>query len=129
MNSLHLLAFPTLLAFAASGAGAQGPSLPSRSPPRPEPAPVIFVQTYQTIEPQYPPPQQQAPGAEAPPPADAPPAEPPPEPRKPYVIGETYDSLPAGCMKLIEKGAAYYYCGGEWYRSAGGGKYKAVKAP
>ena len=38
-------------------------------------------------------------------------------PRKPYVIGNSYASLPGGCMKMIEEGAHYYYCGGgEWYR-------------
>jgi hypothetical protein len=48
-------------------------------------------------------------------------------PRKPYVIGNTYDSLPAGCMKMIEEGAAYYYCDGEWYRQEGK-SYRAVTA-
>ena len=57
---------------------------------------------------------------------EAPP--PPPPPREPYVIGRSYASLPGGCMKLIEEGAAYYYCGGEWYRQAGK-QYRAVHAP
>jgi len=67
---------------------------------------------------------------------DAQPAAPapsPPPPRKPYVIGNTYDSLPPeGCMKMIEGGASYYYCNGEWYRQVGGGKdaqYRAVAQP
>lgn len=58
------------------------------------------------------------------------PAEPRPPPRKPYVIGNSYASLPGGCMKLIEEGASYYYCSGEWYRQVGEGssvQYKAVK--
>ncbi|HEU4498410.1 MAG TPA: hypothetical protein VFR60_03650 [Sphingomicrobium sp.] len=59
-----------------------------------------------------------------------PPPEPPPPPREPYVIGKSYDSLPGGCMKMIEEGASYYLCSGEWYRQVGSGsgvKYKAVK--
>lgn len=55
------------------------------------------------------------------------------EPRKPYVIGSTYASLPPqGCMKLIEDGASYYFCSGEWYRQLGTGrvaKYRAVARP
>ena len=54
-------------------------------------------------------------------------------PRKPYVIGSTYASLPPqGCMKLIEDGASYYFCSGEWYRQLGAGrgaKYRAVARP
>jgi hypothetical protein len=54
-------------------------------------------------------------------------------PRKPYVIGNSYASLPGGCMKMIEGGVSYYFCGGgEWYRQVGGGKgaqYKAVAKP
>ncbi len=57
----------------------------------------------------------------------------PAPPRKPYVIGSNYASLPPqGCMKLIDDGASYYYCSGEWYRQTGGGrdaKYKAVAKP
>ena len=62
---------------------------------------------------------------------EAQPADPPPAgaatapPRKPYVIGSTYASLPGGCMKLIEDGVSYYYCGGEWYRQTGK-LYRAV---
>lgn len=62
----------------------------------------------------------------------APPA--PPPPRKPYVVGRSYASLPGGCMKMIEGGASYYYCGGgEWYRLVGSGagavKYRAIAKP
>lgn len=64
----------------------------------------------------------------------APPAAPaaPTEPRKPYVLGGTYSSIPGGCMKLIEDGASYYHCNGEWYRSVGSGnstQYLAVREP
>ncbi len=57
------------------------------------------------------------------------PPPPPPPPREPYVIGKSYSSLPSGCMKMIEDGASYYVCSGEWYRQVGSGsavKYKAV---
>jgi hypothetical protein len=54
---------------------------------------------------------------------------PPASPRKPYVIGASYASLPGGCMKWIEGGASYYYCGGgEWYRQLGK-QYRAVARP
>jgi hypothetical protein len=59
--------------------------------------------------------------------APAPPA--PPPPRKPFVIGRSYAALPGGCMKMIEGGASYYYCGGgEWYRLVGK-QYRAVAQP
>ena len=58
----------------------------------------------------------------------APPPEPPPVPRKPYKLGALYDDLPSPCMKMIEGGASYYHCSGEWYRQVGG-QYAAVKAP
>jgi hypothetical protein len=64
------------------------------------------------------------------PPAAVPP--PPPAPRKPYVIGRSYSSLPPnGCLKLIEGGSSYYDCSGEWYRQVAGGTapYKAVAQP
>ena len=61
------------------------------------------------------------------------PSAPPPAPRKPYVVGQSYASLPAGCMKMIAGEASYYWCsGGEWYREMAGGnaaKYKAVAKP
>ena len=54
------------------------------------------------------------------------PPAPPPPPRAPYVVGKSYASLPDSCMKLIEGGASYYYCGGgKWYRLAGK-RYLAV---
>jgi hypothetical protein len=64
----------------------------------------------------------------------APPPEPPPPPipRKPYKVGATYDSLPSPCMKMIEDGASYYLCSGEWYRQVGSGsavEYRAVATP
>ena len=50
----------------------------------------------------------------------------PAPPRKPYVIGSTYASLPSGCMKMIDEGVSYYYCGGdEWYKQTGK-QYRAV---
>lgn len=60
------------------------------------------------------------------------PPPPPPPPRESYAIGKSYASLPSGCMKLIEDGASYYLCSGEWYRQVGSGgavKYKAVAKP
>ena len=60
--------------------------------------------------------------------APAPPPEPPPPPRKPYKIGASYASLPGQCMKMIEKGASYFLCSGEWYRQVGAG-YLAVREP
>jgi hypothetical protein len=54
----------------------------------------------------------------------------PPTPRKPFGVGNIYASLAGGCMKLIEDGASYYYCGGgEWYQQIGQGRsarYKAI---
>jgi hypothetical protein len=45
------------------------------------------------------------------------------------VIGASYAELPGGCMKWIEGGASYYYCGGgEWYRQLGK-QYRAVARP
>lgn len=61
-------------------------------------------------------------------PAEQQPA-PPPPPRKPYVIGHSYSSLPGGCMKMIQDGAVYYHCSGEWYRQVGPDQYKAVSQP
>jgi len=58
-----------------------------------------------------------------------PPAAAPPPPRKPYVIGRNYSSLPGPCMKIIEDGASYFYCSGEWYRQVGAGQYRAVARP
>ena len=61
-------------------------------------------------------------------PVEAAPAEPPPPPREPWVLGQRYASLPGGCMKMIEDGASFYFCSGEWYRQESGG-YRAVAAP
>lgn len=50
----------------------------------------------------------------------------------PYVIGNNYDWLPGACMKMIEGGASYYYCRGEWYRQIREGRsplYWAVARP
>jgi hypothetical protein len=50
-----------------------------------------------------------------------------PAPRKPYVIGNSYASLPGGCMKMIDEGVSYYFCGGgEWYKQTGK-MYRAVE--
>ena len=60
------------------------------------------------------------------------PPPPPPPPREPYVIGKSYASLPGGCMKMIEGGASYYLCSGEWYRQVGSSRaatYKAIAQP
>jgi hypothetical protein len=56
-------------------------------------------------------------------------APPPPPPRELYVIGRSYGSLPGGCMKMIEGGASYFYCSGEWYRAVGASRYEAVVSP
>ena len=58
----------------------------------------------------------------------APPPAPPPDPRKPWVLGRVYSALPGGCMKLLQDGAAYYRCSGEWYLQVGS-QYKAVRVP
>lgn len=52
----------------------------------------------------------------------------PPPPRQPYAIGNSYSSLPGGCMKLIQDGVSYYHCSGEWYRQMGA-SYKAIAKP
>ena len=60
------------------------------------------------------------------------PPPPPPKPREPYVVGKSYASLPGGCMKMIQDGASYYLCSGEWYQQVGSGSaatYKAVAQP
>ncbi len=50
---------------------------------------------------------------------------PPPPPRPAHVIGKTYAALPGACMKMLEDGASYYLCDGEWYRQVGK-QYRAV---
>ena len=63
-------------------------------------------------------------------PAEPPaPPPPPPAPKEPWVMGRTYASLPGGCMKMVEKAASYFYCGGDWYRQVGARSYKAVGKP
>ena len=62
-------------------------------------------------------------------PAPAAPAKEEPKPREPYVIGNSYSSLPGGCMKILQDGASYYLCNGDWYQAVGGGQYKAVRQP
>jgi len=52
----------------------------------------------------------------------------PAEPRKPYVIGASYASLPGGCMKLIDEGTSFFYCSGEWYRQVGEGRSASYRA-
>jgi hypothetical protein len=59
------------------------------------------------------------------------PVSPPPAPlppREAYVIGRSYNSLPGGCMKMVQGGVSYYHCSGDWYREIGG-RYKAVHTP
>jgi hypothetical protein len=135
MKGLHLLAISAamsvLLIFAAAEADAQrrpaGGGLRTMPPvPRDPIQNFIIVETevIQTVEPETD--EKQA----VTPPAD--PAPPPPEPRKPYAIGSTYSSIPSGCMKLIEVGASYYHCNGEWYQSVSSGngaQYLAVRMP
>ena len=73
-----------------------------------------------------------APAAARPPPPPTTPPPPPPEPREPYVLGKSYDSLPAGCMKMIQGVQSYYLCAGEWYRQVGegsGARFVAVAMP
>ncbi|HLO20335.1 MAG TPA: hypothetical protein VK192_07570 [Sphingomicrobium sp.] len=57
------------------------------------------------------------------------PPPPPPLPRKPYVLGRSYSSLPGGCLKMIVGGASYFQCSGEWYRQVGAAEYEAVEMP
>ena len=55
---------------------------------------------------------------------------PPAPPRLPYILGNRYDALPGGgCLTMIAGGAAYYDCGGEWYRQVGPAQYMAVTQP
>ena len=56
------------------------------------------------------------------------PPPPPPAPREPYVLGRSYDSLPGGCLKMIEGGASYFHCSEGWYRQVGA-QFRAVAAP
>ena len=65
------------------------------------------------------------------PPEPAPPAPPPPappKPREPYAIGRTYNSLPGGCLKMVQGGRSYFRCREGWYRQVGS-RYRAVAMP
>jgi hypothetical protein len=128
MKALHLLGVSAALILASSAANAQSRGVGGgfRHLPRPQPPiadgffgfPGVYViEHVQVIEREI---IKEVPAA--------PPPEPPPPPRKPYKIGELYDSLPSPCMKMIKDGASYYHCSGEWYRQVGG-QYAAVKAP
>jgi hypothetical protein len=135
MKGLHLLAISAamsaLLIFAAAEADAQRPTaggVPRIMPPVPRDRVgdlvIVEREVIQTVEAE-----KDAKQAATPPAAPAPAA---PEPRKPYAIGSTYSSIPSGCMKLIEDGASYYHCNGEWYRSVSSGsgvQYLAVREP
>lgn len=136
MKAFHLLAIGAVVAalpvLSAEAGAQQRPVFGTRTPPpRPDhwggkhhgfhiPFLVVEREVVKVVEVEVP----------APPAAPAPEkAAPPPEPRKPFVIGQRYASLPGGCMKLIEGGASYYYCGGgEWYRQSGK-MYRAVARP
>ena len=127
MKASHLLAMTALLALAATGAGAQRLEVGGSWSPPPRhhgghfpghgrgfdggflaiDREVVYVIEKEAET-------EEKPAAVAPPP--------PPPPRKPYVIGDSYSSLPGGCMKLIEGGEAYYYCDGEWYRQLRAGR-------
>jgi hypothetical protein len=50
----------------------------------------------------------------------------------PYVVGDVYPALPAGCGYAPYNGAAYYNCGGTWfspYYGANGMYYRVVPVP
>jgi hypothetical protein len=132
MKAIHMLGLTAVMSaaliFAAARADAEPRPVgggPRHLPPPPVNLPVggffpgVYVyerETVHVIE-----------KAPEPPPPPAP-AAPPPEPRKPYVIGNSYASLPSGCMKMIADGASYYHCNGEWYRQVGA-QYTAVRQP
>ena len=136
MKVPHLLAVGAAAAamiFAASGAEAQQRSIGGgmRSPPPAHGGGMHgnhrFVLPFFVYERQDPVIIQREVVREVPVVVEPPP--PPPPPREPYVIGKSYTSLPSGCMKMIEDGASYFLCSGEWYRQVGSGsavKYKAV---
>jgi hypothetical protein len=133
MKLLPLLILGTVISALGNAADARSPGVGSGFRHSPPPQPpiadgflgfpgVYVVERVQVIEREV--------VKEAPPPP--PPAEPAPPPRKPYAIGESYSSLPSPCMKMIQDGASYYHCSGEWYRQVSGGKdgpYLAVAAP
>jgi hypothetical protein len=50
----------------------------------------------------------------------------------PYVMGDVYPVLPAGCAYSPYNGGAYYNCGGTWfspYYGANGMYYRVVPVP
>ena len=132
MKTVHLLVLNATLAvvliLAATAAGARDRPMGPRNlvPPAPN-GPFIGNGGLWVVEREVPVVIEREVIREVPVPA-VPPA-PPPAPRKPYAIGASYDSLPGGCMKMIEGGNSYYYCsGGEWYQQTGK-QYRAVKQP
>lgn len=134
-NLLGLIAGIAGLAAAQAGAQQPGGGLLVSPPPRP---PSIvhrvpgfsqgFVPGFVVVEREYVPVIEREIIREVPAEPVAPPA-PPPPPRKPFVVGRSYSSLPGGCMKMIEGGATYFHCSGDWYRQVGAGQYKAVSPP
>jgi hypothetical protein len=134
MKGTHLLAITgalsALLIFAASRVEAQQ-QRPRFSPPPPPGGnlqgffPGVYVYEREVIHVV-----ERTP--EPPPSPPAAPAVAPAPPRKPYAIGNSYATLPGGCMKMIDGGVSYYHCSGEWYRQVGSGsgvQYKAVASP
>ena len=135
MKGLHLLAIGAVMSVSLNVAAAEADAqrrpvdrgarvMPPVPHDRIRDGIVVEREVIQTVEPET-----DAKQAVAPP---ATPAAPAPEPRKPYAIGSSYSSIPSGCMKLIEYGASYYHCNGEWYQSVRSGnsvKYLAVRAP
>ena len=126
----HRSMIAALLALAASGAGANPwpNGVPTAPPPRQggmhghgfgRGGLIIIEQPPVIVEREV--------VREVPVAAPAPPA-PPPPPRKPYVLGRTYASLPGSCMKMIDRGATFFQCSGEWYRRVAAG-YRAVGRP
>jgi len=124
-----------LLVLAAAPAGAQHASVTSRPwlppPPPPQGMQGGFNGGFILVEREYVPVVEREVVREVTV-AERPAAAPPP-PRKPYVIGRNYSSLPPqACMKVIEDGTSYFYCSGEWYRQVGAGsaaQYRAVAQP
>ena len=132
MKAIHLLmlnaVFAIVLLLAAAAAGAQARPLGPRNVPRPSAdGPAIGNGSVWVVEREVPVIVEKEVVREVAVPA-APPA-PAPPPRKPYAIGASYDSLPGGCMKMIEGGNSFYDCsGGEWFRQKGR-EYVAVAQP
>ena len=133
MKAFHLTAALGALVFAPGPAGAQHPVIvPYYSPPPPPPQgrmhglrhPIFLID--RDYVPVYVQGDAGGDSSDAPPAAVPPP--PTPAPRKPYVVGRSYSSLPGGCLKQIQDGSSYYGCNGKWYRQAGGA-YQAVAQP